>query len=407
MVSMRVALTAVVAGNAIAWRVAGRRLVPQYLGPWAFTFHASWASFTVALVGLVAVRGTSTQRVTTIGVLGGAFVVVWIGEWFVRSSLRTNARSSDEGPAGPPRGDPQFLTDLGRFEELGPRYRNTRRTRESFVSPTLNFVEGWRLVPSTNRGLEPSVPRVLMFGGSTLVCIEVSDDATLPGELSRQLLERGLVAEVVNYGVMGATLRASWDILRATPLRESDVVIVYFGANDVNVAALFGGPARGVLAVVPGLGGFLRAIGDTTSSQLAHALARWVVTTDVGRLARASEKRAEDVADMADRIIGHVRTSGAIPVLVLQPHRLVGGTANSDSTTTESSATSDFARTADRQYTRVRDRMSSRAEFHDLSRILSDGLSDDLFLDWAHLTRRGNRIAAGAMSDLVVPFIRR
>lgn len=405
--TFEVAVAAAILGNAIGWMAIGRRLVPLYVSSFAFTFHCTVAAWVATGIGAAVARGSAVQRFSALGLVVGSMGIVACGEWFVRSAARSHGPPRGRRPDDMAYGAPQYLSDLAHFERRGSRYRNTRRRRESFSSPTINFVDGWRVTPDDASHTGDATPRVLVFGGSTVVCIEVADAETLPAQLARHLRGHGLCHRVVNRGVMGATLRASWRFVRATPLRRGDVVLVYFGANDVNVAGLFGGPVRGILRCIPGLGGLLRAVGDVVGLRLAYAVGRWLITRDAERLAREAEHRADDVASVVRRIIRHCRTADVCPVVMLQPHALVDGAVGHASTGLPSSVTPKFVDTAVRQYERIRSRCAVEAEFHDLSRVISSDPTKGMYVDWMHLTARGNATVASLIGDHMVRVLRR
>lgn len=397
-----VAALVAVLGNVIGWMVAGRRLVPLYLSPFALTFHCTGAAWVVTVLGTLVVRGSAVQRLCALGLIGALIGLVVCGEWLVRSAAQSRGRSTGGRSDNGTHETSQFLVDRARFEQGGSRYRNTRRRRENFSSPTLNFRDGWRVIPERESPVDASASRVIVFGGSTVVCIEVADGDTLAAQLDRHLHSRGSNRQVLNRGVMGATLRASWRLLRVTPLRRGDVALVYFGANDVNVAGLFGGPARGVLRGIPRLGGLLRAVGDIAGLRIAHVVARWLVTTDPDRLAREAERRADDVARVIRRVIRHCHATGVHPMVILQPHALVSGGTRHATAGDHSSVSTAFVGAAVRQYERIRQRCAGDTEFHDLSWMLSDEPTTDVYVDWMHLTARGNAMVASAIAELLV-----
>jgi lysophospholipase L1-like esterase len=396
--------TVVAVGVGVAWAALGRRVVPLYLGPVAFSLHAAFASLiTGALLTLVAV-GSSAQRLSALGGIVGLGLVVGCVEWFVRSA-RTTA-GAPRGGATPIAGtDRTYQADLAAFERGGSRYRNTRRTRETFRSTTINIVDGWRTVPEPLELERSDMTRVMMFGGSTLVGIEVRDADTLPAALQRDLIRRGRRVAVHNFGVMGATAHGSCHVLRRTEMRPGDIVIVYFGANDVNVAALYGGVGRGPLRVIPGLVGALRIVGDLGRLHSVRLLARVVSSRSPVRRAAEATRRADGLVRTLDRAVRRVRRAGATPLLVLQPHRYSSADEELGVTAVRPGAPEGLAVTARRQYERIRERCRGIAEFHDLSLVLATEQAADAYVDWMHLTAWGNaRVATelGAVVDATI-----
>ena len=107
-----------------------------------------------------------------------------------------------------------------------------------YTSATINITGFYsaRLAPAS-APTETATCRVWMFGGSTLADMETADALTISSQLAAALRERGVEAEVLNFGVPGyassVELLKFQDILRrCAESRQPDVVVFYDGYND-------------------------------------------------------------------------------------------------------------------------------------------------------------------------------
>lgn len=96
----------------------------------------------------------------------------------------------------------------------------------------LNYCDGLRktsFVP-----LNKSNPKIYIFGGSTIDCQEVPDDYTITSRLQAKINGGGLqeIYEVINCGVIGATLAANLKHFKELRIAKGDICIFYFGANE-------------------------------------------------------------------------------------------------------------------------------------------------------------------------------
>ena len=99
----------------------------------------------------------------------------------------------------------------------------------------LNYCDGLRktsFVPSNNKELS----KIYIFGGSTIDCQEVPDDYTNASRLQAKINEGRLqeIYEVINCGIIGATLAANLIHFKQLPIAKGDICIFYFGVNESN-----------------------------------------------------------------------------------------------------------------------------------------------------------------------------
>ena len=75
--------------------------------------------------------------------------------------------------------------------------------------------------------------RLYIFGGSTVFCGEVSDSLTLSSQLQVLINEANYSTTVINFGRHGSTFRNRLLYLELCNLGEGDIVLFWFGVNEL------------------------------------------------------------------------------------------------------------------------------------------------------------------------------
>jgi hypothetical protein len=294
----------------------------------------------------------------------------------------------------------QFQRDLLELKRLsaslGCSMNDWRDVRLSFRSATINFDKGWRQdtkPPLRQRG------RVLVFGGSSVLCLETRDSDTVVSSLQELLLDHGVLHQCLNRGVSGATVKRNWSDIRQEAIRETDVVVVLFGLNDAKVTQ-YAQIGRGVLAHVPL---YVQALGYfriRLRSLIAHYLWTVSVKLDVTRQEDLCRSCAIDVTSILDQIDKHVVRRGARFVAVLEPHLWMKQSEWSES---EKRASGRYATTTplllEYQYEAFRQQLLSRGWFYSAEHACNTPRS--AFIDWSHRTALGNKILATRLHSIL------
>ena len=106
-----------------------------------------------------------------------------------------------------------------------------------FQGNFLNVLNGLRI--TTNVPMV-SKQRLYVFGGSTVFCGEVSDKYTLCSFLQANINDNGLATSVVNFGRHGSTFRNRILFLERCDLVKDDLVLFWFGTNELGWKLLEG-----------------------------------------------------------------------------------------------------------------------------------------------------------------------
>ncbi|MFM9085303.1 MAG: SGNH/GDSL hydrolase family protein [Acidimicrobiia bacterium] len=261
------------------------------------------------------------------------------------------------------------------------------RVNADYVGRYINVVDGRRRTV----GSPLTGPRILIFGGSTVLDAEVPDDYTIASQLQSLVGDRW---RVENYGVSGASLAGNLAWLRVLDLRPEDVVVTLSGVNNVG-----GVVDRG--ARWPALYETLDASRFDAARRRSWLIARLhaIANTPVYERddAAVGEAVTRYVADL-DAVAEVARSAGARYVNFLQPHLWTASEAArsaGERALTESWGPT-FRIVVTEGYQRMADLATRRSDTADL-RDAFDGKRRAIFFDWHHVNEHGNEMLARAI----------
>jgi len=107
----------------------------------------------------------------------------------------------------------------------------------NFNGEFLNVVDGLRV---TTDAPKANKQRFFIFGGSTVFCGEVSDKFTLCSQIQAEINHHKFSTAVVNFGRHGSTLENRVVYLKLCDLRREDLVLFWFGVNELGWKLLEG-----------------------------------------------------------------------------------------------------------------------------------------------------------------------
>jgi lysophospholipase L1-like esterase len=288
--------------------------------------------------------------------------------------------------------DEDFEHDKSNFDVLKRRMkleaRDWNQAKFDFESSTLNFKGGWRVTTDTP---DTAHRRVHIFGGSTVLCIEVRDSETLTSYLQRELNVISGSFSVVNRGISGATIAGGLSTFDDLEVGSDDTVIVYFGINDAKLNKYCQKP-RGFFSFFPG---WVSIIG-LFRLKLKLRIAQWIwletVHLDKKRQLDVSRNRAHELMLMLDSWEAKVRARGGTFIAVLQPHiwlkkRSEAEIALSRRVVAATSTVLGF------QYEAFHNVIGNREYFRTFE-LAFEGVLETVFTDWAHTNKRGNEVIA-------------
>jgi hypothetical protein len=239
--------------------------------------------------------------------------------------------------------------------------------------------------------------RLLLCGGSTVICSDVADHETLPSHLQTFLNAEMVPIRVENWGRWGSTVEnRAFYLRRVARPRAGDLVVIYFGVNDTGYRLYnharypTNGSARKILAMTMRL---LRA-----SSHRARGfrpiLRLFVILPLSGLLAVMT---VFVTLKALRREYQHWDSLGVGFLAVLQPNLVDYSQRHGlrDDRVPRSLELSIMNRCAYTLYRRASKLARFKSVIVDASRRLDDSL--DRYLDWSHLDSRGNKLIASAI----------
>lgn len=114
-------------------------------------------------------------------------------------------------------------------------WSNAMKSEESMHMPDyqgqfLNVVSGLRVttdIPTVSK------KRIIIFGGSTVFCGEVSDNLTSCSLLQAAMNTNKIPGTVINYGRHGSTLQNRLLYLERSNFKGDDLILFWFGVNEL------------------------------------------------------------------------------------------------------------------------------------------------------------------------------
>lgn len=132
-----------------------------------------------------------------------------------------------------PYSEEEFNNDLkGILPSAKDRYKVFSQ-RANLISHSISFNDGIR-----KTSFVPPNPtnKIYLFGGSTMLCMEVPDDYTIASQLQISInsgsTRPSKKYEVINCGVSGASLKANYEHFKQINILKGDICLFYFGVNE-------------------------------------------------------------------------------------------------------------------------------------------------------------------------------
>ncbi|NCU87289.1 MAG: SGNH/GDSL hydrolase family protein [Acidimicrobiia bacterium] len=299
--------------------------------------------------------------------------------------------------------DENFEADKSNFNICKTRFKfeskDWSKNGFEFRSETINFEAGWRATTDSPKNANR---HVYIFGGSTVLCMEVRDSETLTSYLQRELNLNCDLFKVLNRGISGATVGGGLTNFADAEISSNDVVVIYFGVNDAKLNE-YCQKGRGVFSLVPGwitVIGFLRI-------RLKIRLAQWIwletVCLDVKKQSEISRIRATELMRALDTWESKVITRGATFVAILQPHIWLKQRSEAEIALSNRVAAATYS-VLQFQYSAIKEVMKSRKYFRSFELCFEES-HETTFTDWVHTNSRGNEIIAKQLAKEVNSFI--
>ena len=249
---------------------------------------------------------------------------------------------------------------------------------------------------------QPSIHsgRILIFGGSTTFCGEVSDRLTYPSELQRILNDRNSGLLVENYGKSAATATDRVQVLKSIDdLDKNDIIIFYVGVNESGVGFVQRDLPVGLISKLPELGNALKNMSEY--SRIADILFRKFVFGGI-EISESSKLKAETDFREAMQEAGFFATkAGAKFVPVLQATLFTRNPSSDYARSLAKMYGSELSVVMPDMYERLLPIVSAYENFGD-ARAVMDNLEPSPYFDWMHVDWRGDLRIATFLNDLLL-----
>ena len=278
-------------------------------------------------------------------------------------------------------------------------FRNSRSDGPGeMTQPVMNMnAKGLRVTTDQPLGYRG---RVLIFGGSTTFCGEVSDRLTYPSELQRILNDRNSGLLVENYGKSAATATDRVQVLKSIDdLDKNDIIIFYVGVNESGVGFVQRDLPVGLITKLPELGNALQKVSKYL--RIADILFRKFVFGGI-EISESSKLKAEtDFREAMQEAEFFATKAGAKFVPVLQAPLFTRNPSSDYDRSLAKMYGSELSVVMPDMYERLLPIISEYENFGD-ARAVMDNLEPSPYFDWMHVDSRGDLRIATFLKDLLL-----
>ena len=256
----------------------------------------------------------------------------------------------------------------------------------NFAGSNYSMIDGLRNTTDSRNSSDQ--PKLILFGGSTVLCEEVPDRLTNSSILQRMLNSLQESVQVFNYGASGATsIDRVQMLLQDTKIEKGDVVVFYFGDNDSGWIDHQTGKPSEQLVWLPIRA--LRALSDFGSE-----IAKWIYGEFAPRSFRKFSRQAvKETINALNLAFEHCSSKGAHMVAILQPNIYTLRTKSDYEKKLERRFSQDIRTLISNSYKHYEEWVKTVPFGVSATHIFNNAPSS-VFLDWAHVNARGNEMIA-------------
>ncbi len=261
-------------------------------------------------------------------------------------------------------------------------------------------VEDGRRVTTGSTGLREK--RILVFGGSTILCGELPDSMTVTSNLQKILNSNDLEFDVLNYGISGLRIENQFEILETVrDLNSNDIVVFYDGINDLNRIFEEGlerranqTPSRQLNKIAKELEKRSLLFRDISITNYLDGLgvSQAYLANEVGQQITDNWLKFDAMARK------YVESKGAKFVHILQPNWLTLESVNNSTKLKKHWSDRKIIQSA------FEKSVTPETKIKDLTKIFDD-LDTTPFFDWAHIDEVGTAKVAEEMFAVLEPLL--
>lgn len=290
----------------------------------------------------------------------------------------------------PPFNVDMFLTELDDYYRFGLTKKILRsRVSTDYNGTHINIQNGIR------NGIRPRSSfgqKLYVLGGSTVSCLEGPDNWTLPSRIQVQLNNSNIEKHVINLGVSGATVFDRFVAAREqTQVSPGDTLFFWFGVNEGK--GLWGRRGRGPLRFWPGFVELFSIVRTYLPSVIFSWLYLELVIFDKRAHRRLARLQAANLRRSFDDELDKWSDLGVKVLAGLQPTIFSALSKKEDREFLAKNWKPEMMEIMNVQYDEFRSSFVGATYFFDLSNSTNADPSGS-FVDWAHLSWRGNELVA-------------
>ena len=273
-------------------------------------------------------------------------------------------------------------------------------TLEDFKGSYINIEDGRRVTSGSTGSREK---RILVFGGSTIMCGEVPDSMTVTSNLQKLIVENNLEFDVFNYGISGLRIENQFKILETiVDLNSNDIVVFYDGVNDLNRIFERGLEQRSSQTPWWQINKLAKALEQRSLLLRKVSITNYVDGLGVSQL-YLDEEVVGQIADNWLKFDATARTyvesKGAKFLHILQPNWVTFKGGDEAIKLKKHWSDMKMIQTDFDSYA------TSAMQIEDFTKIF-DGLSTPPFFDWAHIDEIGTAKVAEEMFKVLEPLLK-
>ena len=278
-------------------------------------------------------------------------------------------------------------------------FRNSRSDGPGSLSQPATNTDSEGLRITTDQPPDPR-GRVLIFGGSTTFCGEVTDDLTSSSFLQRRLNQRGSNIIVENHGLSAATSTDRVVALKNVKnLSSGDIVIFYIGVNEAGMGFNQRDKPVSFITKVPEIGNALQKI--SRYSRIADVLFRSLVFGGVNATDSSKQSALIRFEDSINEAQSTADKAGAHFIAILQPNLFTRVPRSDYDSELGTMYGVNLENVVIEMYTQMLP-IVQKIKLHGDATTILNALEPSPYYDWMHVDSRGNDLIATFLEKLLV-----
>ena len=284
----------------------------------------------------------------------------------------------------------EFWEELTKYRKSGMFDRGKDRQilgNKDVFGKYINVYDGLRVTPNQ---LPFATKKILLFGGSNIISYEVQDDKTPSAFLQNKIIDHGFNYKVENHGVGGASIGDCLRRLKLVDLDQNDIVVFWFGDNDIGINLPRKLIGKSVMRKVPYSGEIVTLYKKKLEIMNQIYLKCFQqIHTDL----TVSQGFLNNTIQKYDEITKFLKAKNINFIFFLQPNLFTKKSKNLFESWISDKYPAHWGTIVAGGYAVLEQRLCEDKNF-ELATNIFDNYSDSFYLDWSHVNSHGNEIIA-------------